>query len=284
MKENILTFMLLAGLMCAGFSATFLGLVPELGTGWSHLDTGLADARGHHAHFGEGVGESGLGAVADVALSAAQHARQLKGGGGGAHATGAGAPMLDGSGAARLFWSLSSAPYLPIFALYGDLGVMDLEEIAYKGSSLNWGFINWAAVASWVYLFVSNILLINILIAMLSETCDHFAWRSNPPTLASPHCAETRLCDTLTARLVSANGRRASEGGRRRRVDAPARARRRRVLRRQPLAAAAALAALYRSQHAHCMRLRRPAAPQHAERQAHQPSDPQAPRLVVGAL
>ena len=77
---------------------------------------------------------------------------------------------MDGTGAPHSYWPVSSAPYLPIFALYGDLGVSDLEEIAYKGSGLNWGPVNWAAIASWIYLFVADILLLNILIAMLSET------------------------------------------------------------------------------------------------------------------
>ena len=51
------------------------------------------------------------------------------------------------------------------------------------------GAISLVCAMVMAYLFVSNILLINILIAMLSETCDHFAWRSNSPTLAWPHTA-----------------------------------------------------------------------------------------------
>ena len=146
MQENIVTFLTLAGIICAAFSATFLAIIPELGTGWSHLDTGLADEQGHHAH----------GATAHRELKIA--------------ASGDASAMLDGSGAKRLYFSLSSAPYLPAFALFGDLGVDDLEEVAYKGTALNWGYINWAAVASWMYLFLSGILLVNLLIAMLSET------------------------------------------------------------------------------------------------------------------
>jgi hypothetical protein len=105
MLENVFTFLVLAAIVCAGFSATFLGLVPELGTGWSHLDTGLADMLGHHAQT---AGR-----------------RELKGGGGGAHGVHISASALDGSGADRQYWTLSSAPLLPIFALYGDLGVVD---------------------------------------------------------------------------------------------------------------------------------------------------------------
>jgi len=62
-------------------------------------------------------------------------------------------------------FTTSGAFFLPYWAMFGEYGDLDgLSEAA-----LHWGPINWGAVTLWLFNFFSQVLLVNLLIAMMSE-------------------------------------------------------------------------------------------------------------------
>ena len=71
-------------------------------------------------------------------------------------------PALDAAGGphhAGGAFSPAGAAILPFWSMYGELGDPELADASVVG----------AEFVLWVYLFVANILLINVLIAMMTE-------------------------------------------------------------------------------------------------------------------
>ena len=63
-------------------------------------------------------------------------------------------------------WATDGAFFFPYWAMFGEYGEVNDFAVA----SIYWGPINWGSVVIWAYNFFSQVLLVNLLIAMMSET------------------------------------------------------------------------------------------------------------------